>query len=185
MTKNELIAQLSQKVSQLYQQVAHKKNQRLQTDFDPQLFSENNQTYAFYFQQIQNTIQQLAQLKDNEVECCGFIIEKLLSQYVALSDTLTANHKATAPVLTQADKSHIHRLPPRERLSQYYTALHALNQKITDYEDQKDKCNDPTLQYQLQQRIAFNQQRRTKCLNAIESLEEYLRMKGKKSAPKP
>lgn len=180
MTKTELITQLSQKVDQLYQQVGAKKDQRLTYKLEAHLFSEHYQTYAFYFNEIKQTLTQLDKIDEQDLELCRFLVEKFLSQCTAISDSLLLKKNQQTTTFTPQNKQDIHRLPPRERLAKYYEALNALNQKITDYQDQQLKCTDPNQQYQLAQRIAFNQLRRDKCLNAIETLEEYLVFKHKR-----
>ncbi|MFD1806271.1 primosomal replication protein PriC [Pasteurella oralis] len=175
MTKTELLQSLTNKVNQLYTQYAQRTEQKLQTKFDPQLFSENGQSFSFYYQEIQQTLRHLAGVTENDLNLAIFFAEKLLSQCAALSDALNPIPIKTTPTKqTRQIAQNIHQLPPRERLEKYYAALQALNEKITQQEDEKRKAQDHNEKAYLVQKIAFTKQRREKCLMAIEVLEEYL-----------
>ncbi|SUC09019.1 primosomal replication protein N'' [Pasteurella canis] len=174
MTKIELLQSLTSKVNQLYAQYAQHTEQKLNTKFDPQLFGENSQSFSFYYQEIQETLKQLAHVPENDLNLAIFFTEKLLSQCTALSDALNPITVNTMSKKTQQMAQSIHQLPPRERLEKYYVALQALNEKITQQQDEKHKTQDPNERSYLEQKIAFTQQRRDKCLMAIEVLEEYL-----------
>ena len=86
--------------------------------------------------------------------------------------------KIADPQVASSKSQHsIHHLPPRERLEKYYEALQQLTEK---YEEAKAQAN--TAQTDIQrdmhkQTASIYLTRRQKCLEAIETLEEYLAFK--------
>lgn len=180
MKKNALMSSLTAKVEHLYAQHLQSMTQKVQLKFAPGLFSETNQTVRFYYQEIHQTLKQLENVAEHDLALCTFFAEKLLSQCNALSDALHPHRetkiisKHSSSVKTQQT---IHQLPPRERLEKYYEALQALNEKITRQQDEKRKAQHTNELALIEHHIAFTQQRRAKCLMAIDVLEEYLAFK--------
>ena len=67
----------------------------------------------------------------------------------------------------------VHSLPPRERLAKYYEYLASFNEKIQHEQDSLSEAQREELPFN---RLKLEQleQRRARCLEAIEMLEEYL-----------
>jgi len=67
----------------------------------------------------------------------------------------------------------VHSLPPRERLAKYYEYLASFNEKIQHEQDSLSEAQRERLPFN---RLKLEQleQRRARCLEAIEMLEEYL-----------
>lgn len=173
MNKIELINLLQQKITQLSTDENRRKIKLSLPNFSYAVFSENFQSFIFYEQEMHKTLQQIEQAKETDLLLYNLLVEKLLSQYAMLSDYLSPHLKPTAVKQTRQQLKSIHQLPPRERLEKYYEALRLLNEKITALEDQNLKSHSSLLTQQL----VYQQQRRTKCLQAIETLEEYLAFK--------
>ena len=105
--------------------------------------------------------------------------EHLLGQCTALTEAMNRKHKEpiqpkiTEPQVASSKSQHsIHRLPPRERLDKYYEALQKLTEK---YEEAKAQANIQRDMHKQTAEIYLT--RRQKCLEAIETLEEYLAFK--------
>ncbi|MGY4677367.1 primosomal replication protein PriC [Pasteurella sp. P03HT] len=179
MKKNALMSSLTAKVEHLYAQHLQSMTQKVQLKFSPGLFSENNQTFEFYYQEIHQTLKQLENVAEHDLALCTFFAEKLLSQCNALSDALNPHRETKSIPRPSKIKTQqtIHQLPPRERLEKYYEALQALNEKITRQQDEKRKAQHANELALIEHHIAFTQQRRAKCLMAIDVLEEYLAFK--------
>ncbi|ARB74927.1 TPA: primosomal replication protein PriC [Pasteurella multocida] len=179
MKKTELIRILTNKITQLDHKQRTATEQPLKTRFAPHLFSENNQVFSFYFQELKQTLIQLENAPETDITLCAFFAEKLLSQYVALSEALTHTQIKTK-TFTPTNKAthHVHQLPPRERLEKYYEALQALNEKLMSLQDSQQKTQAEQEKKLLGQKIQLTQQRKAKCLAAIETLEEYLVFKN-------
>ncbi|MCW9699530.1 primosomal replication protein PriC [Avibacterium sp. 20-129] len=182
MNKTQLIQALRQKIAQCYQQYPVSDTQKIYAKFDRTLFSEDFQHFKFYRAELNNTLAQIERLQENEHTQCQFYTEKLLAQLQALLDALKQHKRRDkktftnpSPQSAQNKQQHaIHRLPPRERLAKYYEALQALNQKIAHQQDQYVQTQNELKKQQLQQLIRHTEQRRTRCLEAIELLEEHL-----------
>ncbi|MEE6074789.1 primosomal replication protein PriC [Avibacterium paragallinarum] len=191
MNKTQLIQALRQKISQCYQQYPMPDTEKIYAKFDRTLFSEDFQLFKFYRAELESTLAQIARLQENEQAQCQFYSEKLLAQLQALLDAIkqhklrtTTQRTPTKALLTAKDKQQhaIHRLPPRERLEKYYEALQALNAKIEQQQDQYFQAQEELEKQRLQQLITHTQQRRERCLEAIELLEQYLALQQKEKA---
>lgn len=180
--KQQLVEQLAQKIEQLYQQYQHQLNKKIFAKFDRTLFTESFANLSQYLQEIQQTLDQLASLQENDVQQGAFLTDKLFAQCRALSDALQnkpayfARKNSLSPSISSATqtKQDIHKLPPKQRLEKYYEALQALNTKL---DGQVSLLYDAQSQQQrdyYQQQIDITQQRKKRCLEAIELLEEYL-----------
>ena len=111
-----------------------------------------------------------------------FYTQKLSAQCTALSDALTRQQQNAQlfPIKAKeeskpADKRHhpVHTLPPRERLAKYYEYLASLNEKIQCEQDDLSRAQKEGLPLN-RQKLEQLEQRRARCLEAIEMLEEYL-----------
>ncbi|OOF70612.1 primosomal replication protein PriC [Rodentibacter caecimuris] len=183
MAIQQLIQTLEQKVQKIYCTLQEKKEQKIIAKFDRTLFSENGQSIDFYLQEIEQTLQKIKSLSEGTVEQYQFLGQKLIAQCKTLSDAIDNQSKHTVykqntSFQSQPKVTHpVHRLPPRERLMEYYTYLRLLTEK---YEQAEGLCN---LSTNNEQKIKYARQaeqlklRRTKCLDAIELLEEYLAFK--------
>lgn len=174
MNKSAQLAQLQQLITQLRNQYAHRLHDSINMPFERQLFNQASQSCGFYFDQMQLTLQQIEQLHEQDIQQCAYLSEKLLSQYTLLKDTLEPKHTKQTPTTC---KTQIHQLPARERLEKYYEALHLLNEKLMAQQDQlQSAINEQQRNHALTQ-LNYTKQRRQKCLDAIENLEEYLAFK--------
>lgn len=176
-----LFQRLTQRVHQLYTQYAEQPEKKIHATFDSRLFSENNQSFDFYLAQIEQTLAQISHLQAENTDNLDFLSQKLLAQCTALSDALSDPKSSKSavnfkPVLSEREKrlQALQRLPPRERLSKYYEALQALNEKISMQEDLLQNSRFPQEKADYANQIKTTQQRRIRCLEAIEMLEEYL-----------
>lgn len=171
MTKNQLLEKLQQQISQLFTSDNRSKVKLVLANFNPAVFSENFQSFHFYENEMQKTLQQIAAVNEQDEILLNALTEKLLSQYECLSEHL--NPQKITHLKAKPDKNAIHSLPPRERLGKYYEALRILNEKIIELED-ANRLNPSSL---LTQQIMYQQERCSRCELAIENLEEYLLFK--------
>ncbi|MGC6408334.1 primosomal replication protein PriC [Bisgaard Taxon 45] len=179
MKKVELLQLLKHKIAQLDNPSRVQVKLPLHTRFAPHLFSENNQSFSFYYRELQQTLTQLENAPETDPSLYSFFAEKLLSQFAALSEAL--NQKTRPKYISRPlnkEKHHIHQLPPRERLEKYYEALQALNEKLMSLQDELQKGQEEQQRKLLKQKIQVTHQRKAKCLAAIELLEEYLVFKN-------
>ena len=185
MIVQQLVQTLEKKVQQLYQTHQAQQEEKIFTKFDRALFSENGQTTAFYFAEINQTLKKIQSLDSGELNHYSFIAERLLKQCTALSEAL--NRKRTSPLLNstalkphQKRTSHdIHTLPPRERLEKYYEALQQLNHLYQQQRDNERLAVSETEKAYHSQFAERYKKRRQKCQEAIDLLEEYLAFKKK------
>ena len=178
MSMNNISTQrLKQSLQDFFAHYATQKEEIVYAKFSPNLFTENWQKTAFYFAQIEH---KLEQIKSDNIEAWQFYTQKLSAQCTALSDALTRQQQNTQlfPVKEenklQNKRQHpVHSLPPRERLAKYYEYLASFNEKI---QHEKDELNKAQREGILFSRLKLEQleQRRARCLEAIEMLEEYL-----------
>ncbi|WP_109077594.1 primosomal replication protein PriC [Aggregatibacter kilianii] len=176
------IQHLKQSLQHFFARYEAQKEETLYAKFSANLFTENWQKTAFYFQQIEQTFSQLEQVGSDNLEAWQFYTQKLSAQCTALSDALTRQQQNTRIFSAhtkeenkRTDKRHhpVHSLPPRERLAKYYDYLAAFNEKIQFEQDQAKKAQRAGLPFD-KQKLAQLEQRRARCLEAIEMLEEYL-----------
>ncbi|NBI13000.1 primosomal replication protein N [[Haemophilus] felis] len=171
MTKDQLLEKLNQQISAL--SIPENRNQvkLVLPNFNPAVFSENFQSFSFYEKEMQSTLQKIAQASEQDEVLLNMLTEKLLSQYVCLSECLAPKAKLKGAV--KADKNAVHQLPPRERLEQYYEFLKILNEKVLLLED-KYRLAPSRL---LAEQISYQKERVNRCELAIENLEGYLLLK--------
>ncbi|MGR3808045.1 primosomal replication protein PriC [Pasteurella testudinis] len=166
---------LLEKISAYFQALSVHNHKPIYAKLDRRLFSPDNETIADCLAQAQTTLQTLRQLRDDQQ--AEFYAEKLVAQYHALLELSTANRAsqrpAPAPKPSAAPKHSVHALPPAERLEKYYEFLTRLNDLIAEQAEQLLTCptNDKPL---LLQKIAASEQRKQRCQDAIDHLEEYL-----------
>ncbi|OOF42633.1 primosomal replication protein N [Rodentibacter rarus] len=187
MTIQQLINTLEQKVQQLQHTYSSRLEEKIFTKFDRTLFSESRQTVAFYFAEINKTLEKIKSLDLTEINYYLFMTNHLLKQCHALSETLSRKNNRFIERQSQTSllkKAHhdIHKLPPRERLEKYYEALEQLNHL---YQQQRDLIRTETLPENQQKAIRLAEgykHRRQKCQEAIELLEEYLAFKEEQNS---
>ncbi len=184
MNQSELILRLKQTVKRFYTQYHVAENRKISAKFDRTLFSEDFQSFDFYVKELEQTLTVLENLQSNEQAQYQFYSQKLLAQCNALADALTLSpHRPVIAAQTtspsrERQKQLIHQLPPRKRLEKYYEALQALNDKLEQQQANSTHVNNHAeKQYYLQQ-VEITKQRRTRCLEAIELLEDYLALKN-------
>ena len=183
MAIQQLIQALEQKVQLLHDNYHAQQEKKIFAKFDRTLFSENGQTAEFYFAEIQQTLEKIKSLHSDDVNHYAFITEHLLKQCTALSEALNrANkpfiHKQEMPSKPVKKAQHeIHKLPPRERLVKYYEALEQLNNLYQQQRDIARTETNPQEKQRSEQIAERYKQRRQKCQEAIDLLEEYLAFK--------
>lgn len=188
MQKSLLILQIKQKVETFFSHYSHiAKKQKIYAKFDRTLFSQDFENVEFYFTEIQQSLAQLEKIDDNDIQKYNFYSAKLVGQCKALTEALKwlkpqekkqFQHSKTNLLSIQAQRENqrieLNKLPPRECLSKYYEALQALNMKL---EQQRDRFTQATSLQEKQvysQQMMITQQRKDRCMEAIEQLEEYL-----------
>lgn len=185
MNIDQLICKLQKKVQHIVQQLQPQKELKIFAKFDRTLFSENGESVDFYLQEIQQTFQQIQSLSTGTLEQYQFLAQKLIAQCKSLSNAVIIQTKpnnqkkllTSVPLSPRSSPHSVHKLPPRERLTEYYGYLQQLTEK---YEQAKGLChlttdNEQKMLYALQ--AEQFKQRRAKCLDAIDLLEEYLAFK--------
>lgn len=183
MAIQQLIETLEQKVQQLHQTYSSQQEEKIFAKFDRTLFSENGQSCAFYFAEIEQTLEKIKSLNSDEVNHYAFITEHLLKQCTALSEALNRTykpsipHKAQPKPTIQKTQHDIHKLPPRERLAKYYEALEQLNVLYQQHRDLARTAEDSITQQNMTKLAEGYKHRRQKCQEAIDLLEEYLAFK--------
>ncbi|MDU8924042.1 primosomal replication protein [Pasteurellaceae bacterium LIM206] len=175
-----LFTRLERQVALLYQKYQAKMTQTVYARFDPALFTEDFAPCRFYFEQIRHTLDTLAQC-DRPAEI-QFFSEKLLAQCTALHEAMQYGNPNQSSAGTAENRhrqliERLNQLPPRERLAQYYEFLQALNEKLNQQKDQLKLAQSEQDKQYYQTQIEHTRQRRSRCLNAIEQLEEYLTFK--------
>ena len=178
---NISIQRLKQSLQHFFERYDTQKEETVYAKFSENLFTENWRKTAFYFEQIEQTFSQIAQIKGENLEALQFYTQKLSAQCTALSDVLTRQQQDAQlfPIKAQksklADQRHhpVHTLPPRERLAKYYEYLASFNEKIQCEQDDLSKAQREGLPLN-RQKLEQLEQRRARCLEAIEMLEEYL-----------
>ena len=180
-------------VSQLLQQLdyfsAYDDNQILTVAFERTLFLESFQPLRFYLDEIKQNIEKLAQLENPQV--ISYLAEKITAQFRVLLDAVhqqdlsqltNSPHTAAATQKSQKDKNAVFQLPPEQRIHKYYEYLTRFNDLLAQLEQQLQQTHDWQHKQQLQDQILQYQQRRARCLAAIEQLEEYLAFKAANAA---
>ena len=178
---HHLKSQLFQQIDQLYQRYASQSERKIFAKFDRTLFSESFETVGFYLQEISQTLTILDRLDALQIAQFEYITQKLTAQCTALSEALNAKPEPRAKsavhfpakVATTA-QINIHTLPPVQRLEKYYEALHALNDKIDMLNSLEHDAQSQAQRAIYAEQVAITQQRKQRCLDAIELLEEYL-----------
>ena len=180
MAVQQLIQRLDQKVQQLYQAHLSKREEKIFAKFDRTLFSENGQNVSFYLKEINQTLDRIKTLESNDSNHYNFLAERLLAQCSVLSEALVRKNthltesQTTTKQTIQKSQHSIHKLPPRERLENYYEAREQLNNLYRQHKDlaQAEKNNDEKIRYA--QLAEVYKKRQQKCQDAIDLLEEYL-----------
>ncbi|MFD0966490.1 primosomal replication protein PriC [Seminibacterium arietis] len=182
MDKNNLIALLKQKVTNFYNQYQLEKETLISAKFDRTLFSEDYQPFQFYVKEIEQTLSVIENLQDDQYKYT-FYTQKLLAQCTALSEAITHVSKQHYQYLNEPQihrknkeqlKQNVQKLPPRERLAKYYDFLQALNDKIIQQEISLNSSQNEIEKKYYKEQIIITKQRRARCLEAIELLEQYL-----------
>ena len=182
MSIQSLLNTLEQKVQQLTQAYQTDSDKKINAKFNRTLFTEDFETVGFYLKEIQQSLTKLCNLPHQNEEQIVFMAEHLLGQCTALTEAMNRKHrkpiqqKKTEQPVSKSQHS-IHRLPPRERLEKYYEALQQLTEKYGEAKAQADTAQTDIQRDMHKQTAAIYLTRRQKCLEAIETLEEYLAFK--------
>lgn len=192
MSKAVLISRLEQQLATLYQQQAYRKDKKIYARFPPTLFTENFETFEFYWKELNKTLEQIKSIPLEKEEELTFFCNKLISQYAVLQESLSYKGKKNNATFSQQkgpqkaqeapapysakeqEKRRVNTLPPRERLAKYYEYLNLFNIKVAELKDLIKTSQQELEKTRYQQRLLQTRQRRAKCLDAIEILEEFL-----------
>ncbi|AEW76094.1 primosomal replication protein PriC [Aggregatibacter actinomycetemcomitans] len=176
------IQRLKQSLQHFFARYDAQKEGTVYAKFSANLFTENRQKVAFYFQQIEQTFARLEQADPSNLEALQFYTQKLSAQCTALSDALTRQQQNDQPFPRKTKEEPkpagkrrhpVHSLPPRERLAKYYDYLASFNEKIQVEQDTLEKAQREG-RLVNKQMLEQLEQRRARCLEAIDVLEEYL-----------
>ena len=183
MSKAILISRLEQQLDALYQKYSQQKEKKIYAKFPPTLFSENYETFAFYWAELNKTLEQIKSIPLEKEEELNFFCNKLIGQYRVLQESLRFHsmqknikkrskirEPATVYSAKERQQQRDNSLPPRERLTKYYTYLNAFNDKIKALEDVLFQTTDELNKTKYEQLLINTKERRLKCLNAIEIL---------------
>lgn len=186
MPTSNLHQQLRQKVQRLFSPYQNQRDQQILAKFDRTLFREDFAQLKDYLGEIEQTLTQLANLSDNARQQTDFYSQKLLAQCQALIDALQRQETDVTPkVATQnAQKKRaserqqvqnaLYQLPPRERLAKYYEFLLQLNEIIENNQQAFYQARSEQEKQRLANHLQITRQRRDRCQEAIDLLEEYL-----------
>ena len=178
--QQQLISQLQQQLQLFYR---YNGEQIIKQQFERTVFAESGQPLRYYIAQIEQNIARLATL--DKVEVVAYLAEQISIQFQVLLEALQRTERSakkaetatTQPQKTEKKQYDVFQLPAEERIHKYYEFLTRFNDRIADLEQQQQLA--PREQKPLfQQQLALLQQRRQRCLAAIEQLEEYLEFKA-------
>ena len=179
-----LIAQLQQKVRLFLQKFSARRDEVIYAPLARNLFAAQQEKLSVYLAEVEQTLAQLEQIDTQDQAALTFYSQKILAQCTALNEVLSRPQwKPNAPVQTSTYSpattrtNPVHQLPARERLEKYYGYLQQFNQLIEQQQDLQRTSQEPSEQARCADKIARLQQRRAKCLESIETLEEYLAFK--------
>ncbi|MFU2122033.1 primosomal replication protein PriC [Gallibacterium anatis] len=178
--QQQLISQLQQQLQLFYR---YNGEQIIKQKFERTVFAESGQPLHYYIAQIEQNIARLATL--DKVEVVAYLAEQISIQFRVLLEALQRTERsakkaettAAQPQKIEKKQYDVFQLPAEERIHKYYEFLTRFNDRIADLEQQQQLA--PREQKPLfQQQLALLQQRRQRCLAAIEQLEEYLEFKA-------
>lgn len=186
MPTSNLHQQLRQKVQRLFSPYQNQRDQQILAKFDRTLFREDFAQLKDYLGEIEQTLTQLANLSDNARQQTDFYSQKLLAQCQALIDALQRQETDVTPkvAMQNAQKNRaserqqvqnaLYQLPPRERLAKYYEFLLQLNEIIENNQQAFYQARSEQEKQRLANNLQITRQRRDRCQEAIDLLEEYL-----------
>lgn len=186
MPTSNLHQQLRQKVQRLFSPYQNQRDQQILAKFDRTLFREDFAQLKDYLGEIEQTLTQLANLSDNARQQTDFYSQKLLAQCQALIDALqrqetdvtpkaaTQNAQKNRASERQQVQNALYQLPPRERLAKYYEFLLQLNEIIENNQQAFYQARSEQEKQRLANNLQITRQRRDRCQEAIDLLEEYL-----------
>ncbi|MCI7480037.1 primosomal replication protein PriC [[Pasteurella] aerogenes] len=186
MPTSNLHQQLRQKVQRLFSPYQNQRDQQILAKFDRTLFREDFAQLKDYLGEIEQTLTQLANLSDNARQQTDFYSQKLLAQCQALIDALQRQETDVTPKVDtqnaqknraserQQVQNALYQLPPRERLAKYYEFLLQLNEIIENNQQAFYQARSEQEKQRLANNLQITRQRRDRCQEAIDLLEEYL-----------
>ncbi len=186
MPTSNLHQQLRQKVQRLFSPYQNQRDQQILAKFDRTLFREDFAQLKDYLGEIEQTLTQLANLSDNARQQTDFYSQKLLAQCQALIDALQRQETDVTPKVDtqnaqknraserQQVQNALYQLPPRERLAKYYEFLLQLNEIIENNQQAFYQARSEQEKQRLANHLQITRQRRDRCQEAIDLLEEYL-----------
>ncbi|SUB32894.1 primosomal replication protein N'' [[Pasteurella] mairii] len=187
MSTSSLHQQLSQKVQGLFSPYQNQRDQQILAKFDRTLFRDDFAQLKDYLREIEQTLAQLAKLSDNTQPQTDFYSQKLLAQCHALIDALqrqdtdftlqttsSQNSQKRRASERQQMQNALYQLPPRERLAKYYEFLLQLNEIIENNQLAFYQARSDQEKQYWSKKTQITQQRRDRCQEAIDLLEEYL-----------
>ncbi|MDY4595109.1 MAG: primosomal replication protein PriC [[Pasteurella] aerogenes] len=186
MPTSNLHQQLRQKVQRLFSPYQNQRDQQILAKFDRTLFREDFAQLKDYLGEVEQTLTQLANLSDNARQQTDFYSQKLLAQCQALIDALQRQETDVTPKVDtqnaqknraserQQVQNALYQLPPRERLAKYYEFLLQLNEIIENNQQAFYQARSEQEKQRLANNLQITRQRRDRCQEAIDLLEEYL-----------
>lgn len=186
MPTSNLHQQLRQKVQRLFSPYQNQRDQQILAKFDRTLFREDFAQLKDYLGEIEQTLTQLANLSDNARQQTDFYSQKLLAQCQALIEALQRQETDVTPKVDtqnaqknraserQQVQNALYQLPPRERLAKYYEFLLQLNEIIENNQQAFYQARSEQEKQRLANNLQITRQRRDRCQEAIDLLEEYL-----------
>lgn len=186
MPTSNLHQQLRQKVQRLFSPYQNQRDQQILAKFDRTLFREDFAQLKDYLGEIEQTLTQLANLSDNARQQTDFYSQKLLAQCQALIEALQRQETDVTPKVDtqnaqknraserQQVQNALYQLPPRERLAKYYEFLLQLNEIIENNQQAFYQARSEQEKQRLANHLQITRQRRDRCQEAIDLLEEYL-----------
>lgn len=186
MPTSNLHQQLRQKVQRLFSPYQNQRDQQILAKFDRTLFREDFAQLKDYLGEVEQTLTQLANLSDNARQQTDFYSQKLLAQCQALIDALQRQETDVTPKVDtqnaqknraserQQVQNALYQLPPRERLAKYYEFLLQLNEIIENNQQAFYQARSEQEKQRLANHLQITRQRRDRCQEAIDLLEEYL-----------
>lgn len=141
-------------------------------------FSKKSGKVQFFIAELENTIENL--LSQDNALYVEYYCDKLIKQFDSLNKAIENIPNAKKNVQFHSSfqfSANVHNLSPTKRLQEYRKALRALNEKISWLMEQNYNEEDEMMSQALQNQITETEYRKSKCLKAIEDLEQELQFR--------
>lgn len=141
-------------------------------------FSKRKGAVSFFLSEIERTAETL--INQHEITYIEYYSDQLIKQFDALNKAVSKIHHKKKTVQFHSSfqfSANVHHLSPTKRLQEYRKALRALNEKISWLMEQNYNEEDEMMSQALQNQITETEYRKSKCLKAIEDLEQELQFR--------